>query len=224
MILILVTSNHHLRSSSLLTNSIDPMLMPIVKEESKAITLTIINSIKELAKKSTRCEVLCNGTGPLTVCKTKTGLSTCKAICQETKQIGGYEIKLRYWDKGSITNCLKAAVKSGLQTADGKANTRSIAIYSQEDLNLLIELISYITAAEKVITSKGSKLDIKVDTKEIDDARQHGTYSGKASNQEIARLIKDDKSKHAFDNAVEVKKHAEAQIVELVKTGRFGNQ
>ncbi|MGI4851833.1 MAG: hypothetical protein ACRYGR_07825 [Janthinobacterium lividum] len=226
--LTLIIFSYHAQSTGLLVSGIastvGPMLMPIVKEESKAITLAIISGVKKLSDKSTRCKVLCNGVGPLTPCKTPTGVSACKAMCQEIMQVGGYEIKLRFWDKGSITNCLKAAVKAGLQTSDGKGNTKSISVYSQEDLNLLIELISYINAAEKVIISKGGKLDIKVTTKEIDDELKRGVYDQKLSRQEITQLIKNAKSINALNNAIEVKSHAEAQIIELIKSGRFGNQ
>ena len=197
-----------------------PLLKPVVERESKAIAEAIIAKLSSIDIKSSLCQKGCNAQS----CKNDKTLSACKASCQKVLQMYGYEIKVRFSDKYSITNCMRAAVKAGVQTTQGKSNYKSIAIYSQEDLKLLSEFFAYISAAKKVMVSNGGALNIKVTQKDINDAISKGTYDRKLGNQEIARLITEVEANKAYKNAELVLARANAEIEKSIKEGFFGNQ
>ncbi len=215
-----------------------PLLKPLVEKEIEVGRKALLDVITKLGSKKFYCENTCSGVGILSPCRTKLGLSACKASCQKIVQMGGYEIRIRFWnldkqknkEEKSLASCLRTGVNTKVQGSDGKANVKSIAIYSQDDLLLFNELLAYKKAAEKVIASKGSLLTIDVSDEEVSLAEQRPPsfmakwFKSKPTRPQIHKLLKDEKMKHALEDAEQVRAHVEAEIQTMIKSGRFGNQ
>jgi len=179
------------------------ILKPIAAETVGKATKAMIDATAKLGKKSTQCST-CNLPG---ACSTKSVLSLCKARCQEVVQMGGYEIRLRFGEGwGSLAGCVKKGVAAGLQAPSGKNNTRSIAIYSQYDFDLLKELIGYKVAAEQVVSSAGAALADSAEIKEAPPEKRK---------ELIQKVVNQSKA------AVE---QIKAGITHNVVTGVYGNQ
>jgi hypothetical protein len=177
-----------------------PLLEPIVQE-------TVVDGIKHLKGVATgqKCLIGCRSLGA-PYCKADKGLSTCKAFCQETYQVGGYELRIRFRVKKdgkedwSLAACVKHGVQGGTKTSQGKANAKSIALYSQKDFESVLKLIALQMAARDVVNSKGAKL--------TDDGLKTRRMSREKAVKEAEELVK----------------HIEGSIEHNVTNGLYGNQ
>jgi hypothetical protein len=165
-----------------------PIVEPIAKDAIKGVAEEIQGVI--IGKKCPR-----GCTGMALPCKTASGLSFCKAWCQKIRQVGGYELKIRFGGmpdrkgksdalapsapqklgdrkKGvysnpggdkewSLVSCVRHRVRSKKNTPQGKGNLKSIAVYSQEDLDNLLSLIALQMAARQIIDTNGEGLSPK---------------------------------------------------------------
>ncbi|MCE3230679.1 MAG: hypothetical protein K0R52_607 [Alphaproteobacteria bacterium] len=162
-----------------------PIVEPIAKDAIKGVAQEIQGVIT-----GKKCPRVC--TGMALPCKKAAGLSFCKAWCQKIRQVGGYELKIRFGGmpdrqaksdafassapqkladrkKGmrsnpsgdkewSLASCVRHRVRAGKNTPQGKGNLKSIAVYSQEDLNDLLSLIALQMAARQIVNTQGRGL------------------------------------------------------------------
>ena len=94
----------------------------------KAIS-SVANEIQGVIT-GTKCPIGCRG--PIALpCKTASGLSLCKAVCQKIKQVGGYELKIRFGKDWDLLKCVRHRVRSEKNSPQGKGNAKSIAVYTK---------------------------------------------------------------------------------------------
>lgn len=129
---------------------------PIVKRIAEEAIGSVASEIQGVIT-GTKCPVGCRGPVALP-CKTASGLSVCKAVCQKIKQVGGYELKIRFGKDWDLLKCVRHRVRSGKNSPQGKGNLKSIAVYSQTDLDDLLSLIALQMAARQIIDTKAQGL------------------------------------------------------------------
>lgn len=179
-------------------------LLVILEPIAKKTVVAGIDHVKGIAT-GRKCLIGCTAVGSL-YCKSKKGLSICKAACQEKYQVGGYELRIRYRidenekEKWSLTTCVGHGVHGGWKTKEGKGNAKSIAVYSHKDFKSLLELISLQMAARNVVDTRGSELK-ENDLKEKGMSREE-----------------------AVNDASELVEHISASIEKNVQEGIYGNQ
>ncbi len=189
------TSTTH--GAEILTASvIAPIVLPIAKDVLTEVAGTTKAAVVALSKKKNRCS-LCN---KAFFCKTRHAFSMCKSDCTEVHQIGGYELRIRFGEGWSLAACVKKGVAAGLQTFEGKGNIKSIAVYSQKDLNYLQELIALQMAARMIVDTDGKNIRPQ-DLEEMGISRQE-----------------------AVDESIETVNTITASIQRALKSGMFGNQ
>lgn len=185
------------QSAELLTASvIAPIVTPIAKEILSTLTQEAKKGAVALSSKKTQCK-LCNFG---LKCKEKHLFSVCKSRCTAFHQIGGYELRIRFGEEWSLTECVTKGVRAQLQSPQGKGNTKSIAIYSQKDLDHLLELIAIKMAAHSIVDTGGKNISPK-----------------DLTNQGITRTQAVDEAQETIDTIAK-------SIDEAVRSGRFGNQ
>lgn len=179
-------------------------LLVVLEPIAKKTVVAGIDHVKGITT-GKKCLIGCTALGSL-YCKSKKGLSLCKAACQEKYQIGGYELRIRYRidenekEKWSLTTCVGHGVQGGEKTKEGKGDTKSIAVYSHKDFKSLLELISLQMAARTVVDSRGSEL-------KENDLKEKG----------ISR-------EEAVNDATQLVEHISASIEKNVREGIYGNQ
>jgi|GEM_PF-3417374 len=190
-------SSMELLASGLASGTLEglmPLLQPIAEE-------TVMDTIKHLKGVITgaSCPLSCRG--PTGVpCLGPHILSSCKQTCQKIENLGGYELRIRFGTNWSLAKCVKKGVDAGHQTPQGKGNPKSIALYSQKDLDDLLELIKIQMAARKVINTKGAVL-------KANDLKKLG--------KTVDQVIKESE---------ELVTHIDASIKKNVEDGVYGNQ
>jgi hypothetical protein len=147
-----------------------PLLAPIVSGATKAIAGPIFQGFMNQvsAAMGASCSALCKaGTfcGGTKADEDAKGLkklaaniasaprSKCKDSCTTRMPVGGYTIRIRYGLDGSKRWSLFQCVKKGVTAGDdplGKNETKSIAIYSEEDIKSLLMLLAERDAAIRV--------------------------------------------------------------------------
>jgi len=147
----------------------------------------------------TKCPIGCRG--PLALpCKTASGLSLCKGVCQKIKQVGGYELKIRFGKDWDLLKCVRHRVRSGKNSPQGKGNAKSIAVYSQTDLDDLLSLIALQMAARQIIDTKAQGL----------------------KNEELSAAETDRET--VVNEAKDLVEHVTKSIETKLATGLYGNQ
>lgn len=170
-----------------------PLIEPLAEKAIKA-------TVSELKKiKIGKCPPNCRKGLPIS-CGTKHAFSACKKLCQKIEQIGRYEIRVRFEEDWSLAECVRKRVNKGKTTPQGKGNTKSIAVYSQKDLDSLLNLIALRMGAREVVDSNGALLD----------------------NNELEK--KGITRKKAVQDAKKLIQHIEESIENNVTNGEYGNQ
>lgn len=173
-------------------------LMPLLQPLAEETILASVTHLKEVVTGAT-CPVTCRG--PTGVpCMGPHILSSCKQICQKIENVGGYELRIRFGKDWSLIKCIRKGIKMGHQTSQGKGNPKSIAIYSQKDLDDLLSLIAVQMAARHTVQTKASGISDKT-------LAEQGTTREKML-QESAELVD----------------HVEVSIKKNVEDGIYGNQ
>ncbi len=96
-------------------------------------------------------------------------MSGGKGVCQKIKQVGGYELKIRFGKDWDLLKCVRHRVRSGKNSPQGKGNAKSIAVYSQTDLDDLLSLIALQMAARQIIDTNARVLKPEELSKEQPD-------------------------------------------------------
>lgn len=180
----------------LAASALAPIIIPIAKDVLKEVGKGTKAAVIALSKKKNRCKA-CNSAF---TCKMKHAFSVCKSQCTEVRQVGGYELRIRFGEGWSLAECVKKGVGAGHQTARGKGNVKSIAIYSQEDLDYIQGLIAMSMVAHKIADTDGKSIT-----------------RDELESMEMTR-------EEAVDEANETINTITAAIVKGLKSGRFGNQ
>lgn len=149
-------------SAVLAAASLSPIVTRIAEEAISSAATEIQGVIT-----GTKCPVGCRGPVALP-CKTASGLSVCKAVCQKIKQVGGYELKIRFGKDWDLLKCVRHRVRSGKNSPQGKGNLKSIAVYSQTDLDDLLSLIALQMAARQIIDTNAQGLKEELSAAETD--------------------------------------------------------
>ena len=171
-----------------------PLLQPIAEE---TILATILH-LKDVISGAS-CPYPC--IGPIgTGCMTKPGFSGCKQACQKIETLSGYELRIRFGKDWSLAKCIKKGITKQYQTPQGKGDPKSIALYSQRDLDGLLDLLKVQMAARKVIDTNGSVLKAR-DLQKL----------GKTAEQ-------------AVEESKELVEHIDQSIKKNVENGVYGNQ
>lgn len=175
---------------------IAPIVLPIAKDLLGEIASGAKKGVISLSKKKNQCKFCNFGLK----CKAGPFFSACKSNCTVFQQVGGYELRIRFGEGWSLDECVRKGVRAQLQTPQGKGDTKSIALYSQQDLDYLLELIALKMAAHKIVDTAGKS--IKPDElKKLETTREVAVLEAKETIETITQSID-----------------------EAVKSGRFGNQ
>ena len=173
-------------------------LMPIIKPIADEAIVDTIKHLKAVISGAT-CPVTCRGSSAL-FCRSNRLFKICKQSCQKIDSIGGYELRIRFGKNWSLAKCVRRGIMSENQTPQGRGNLKSIAIYSQEDLDALLKLISLQMAARHIVDTNGSELT--------------------PNDLETQKLSRGE----AVESSKSLITHIDTSIKENVKSGVYGNQ
>lgn len=114
-------------------------------------------TVRSLTGSKLKCSI-CNAAGCSTLEKT---FEFCKSSCQAKTTAAGFELKIRYADDWSVASCVAKgnAKYKNTQTGPGiqqsMTSLNSIAIYSDQDLQWIEQMIAALQAADQIIDAGG---------------------------------------------------------------------
>lgn len=176
-------------------------LLPIIQPIAETLIGKVANEIQEAVKDNGNqhtCFSRCKN--PLLICQSKKLLSACKSQCQTMEQVGGYKLRIRFGKDWSLVKCVGQGVGAGKQTKQGKGDPKSIAVYSQKDLDSLLNLIAMQMAARHIVDTQGRELKDR-DLKKANKTRE--------------AVVKESQ---------ELVAHIDASIAKNVADGLYGDQ
>jgi hypothetical protein len=199
-------------------------LMPILEPIAKETLIASIAHAKDVITGAT-CPVLvpfsCRGPGSSVACLSSHVRSVCKELCQKKIPIEGYKIKVRFGKDWDLVNCVEKGVTTGDTTAEGKANPKEIAVYTQSALDDVLELLAYRKAARRVANVKGAVLeDLKGVSSESANELALKRYSVIQRQNETLQ----DAKARAVGEAKKLIKDIDQEIAENLANHIYGNQ
>ena len=213
---ILLTSSSQSIAIPGIGKELGEMIAPIARDQLKIVGGFIADGLKKLSQKKNQCQLAMKV--PLT-CSTEKGLSLVKAACQQEISIDKYVIRVRFIGDVSPIACLRKGIEKGVRTVEGKDHKIfTIAVYSQDQLDDVVEYIANIRAANKVISSNGGVLQL--DDEAISMLRKKGTYDKGWTNEQVRKAV----VAQRVQDAKELIKICEDHLMSLAKDGRFGPQ